>query len=513
MTADGKTPSASGGPVTGVGARPGSLVSAVERAGRVSGRRTPSDGGVADDVRAARAGLSAWLTSGREARGWTREHVARITRIPMRTLENLEDGRWSELPADVFVRGFLRSYARCVGLSIDDALAQYAGCGFAAAPVASAQAHALLDSMAPLTAPARATATPITSAPRILGTDRVDDAGASGSLPQMRPADAGQSGAMAASASGAMPASASGSMPAVEVARAVATIVLPDAPPAGGRRRHKRAPTVVTAGSRERDARGRFIRKSVEMAAVADPTIAETGAAADAAPPQLATGSVTRRRISAPVAAVAVTATPVDTIEPTSSDSASTHASIGATTIETTSFDASAIDTTSIDTTSIEARAIDTIDNGSIGAARADQTRADDSHVDADAARAASSTLTAATTTVTVVPPPSHPRFVPPPRRSVPMAAPSLVIDDDDPDDADRAREQRAQAQKDGGWRSFLPPALLDQERGGRQGGLTLAVIILLIVATLTLSYLMRRPSSTGEGVTRAPASQPVLRA
>ena len=29
-------------------------------------------------------------------------------------------------------------------------------------------------------------------------------------------------------------------------------------------------------------------------------------------------------------------------------------------------------------------------------------------------------------------------------------------------------------------------------------------VIILLIVATLTLSYLMRRPSSTGEGITRA---------
>ncbi|KAB2897450.1 MAG: hypothetical protein F9K40_12885, partial [Kofleriaceae bacterium] len=76
------------------------------------------------------------------ARGLTREHVARVTRIQLRTLERLEEGRFDELPADVFVRGFIRNYARCVGLSVDEALARYAACGFAAAPVASAQAHA-----------------------------------------------------------------------------------------------------------------------------------------------------------------------------------------------------------------------------------------------------------------------------------------------------------------------------------------------------------------------------------
>jgi hypothetical protein len=86
--------------------------------------------------------------------------------------------------------------------------------------------------------------------------------------------------------------------------------------------------------------------------------------------------------------------------------------------------------------------------------------------------------------------------------RSIPV----LAIDDDDPDAAERELEERAKRDKDGGWRSFLPPALLDQDRG-RQGGLTLAVIILLIVATLTLSYLMRRPSSTGEGVTAVPSA------
>jgi len=86
--------------------------------------------------------------------------------------------------------------------------------------------------------------------------------------------------------------------------------------------------------------------------------------------------------------------------------------------------------------------------------------------------------------------------------------APSLVIDDADPDRADRERDERDAAEPH--RVSFLPPILLDREdRSARQGGLTLAVIILLIAATLTLSYLMRRPSASGDGVTMAtvPAS------
>jgi hypothetical protein len=81
-------------------------------------------------------------------------------------------------------------------------------------------------------------------------------------------------------------------------------------------------------------------------------------------------------------------------------------------------------------------------------------------------------------------------------------AAPSLVIDDADPDRAEREQEERAAAREPHRV-SFLPPILLDREdRSARQGGLTLAVIILLIAATLTLSYLMRRPSVSGDGVT-----------
>jgi hypothetical protein len=88
---------------------------------------------------------------------------------------------------------------------------------------------------------------------------------------------------------------------------------------------------------------------------------------------------------------------------------------------------------------------------------------------------------------------------------------PSLVIDDADPDSAERELEDRVAA-KEPARRSFLPPILLDREdRSARQGGLTLAVIILLIAATLTLSYLMRRPSSSGDGVTQAEAAHDIL--
>jgi cytoskeletal protein RodZ len=48
----------------------------------------------------------------RERRGLTLLEVSRISRVPLKSLEALEDGRFDDLPGDVFSRGFLRSYAR-----------------------------------------------------------------------------------------------------------------------------------------------------------------------------------------------------------------------------------------------------------------------------------------------------------------------------------------------------------------------------------------------------------------
>lgn len=55
------------------------------------------------------------LRRAREKRQLTLKQVAGATKIPRATLELLEASNLDELPADVFVRGFIRSYARMVG--------------------------------------------------------------------------------------------------------------------------------------------------------------------------------------------------------------------------------------------------------------------------------------------------------------------------------------------------------------------------------------------------------------
>ena len=61
----------------------------------------------------------------REARSLSLDDVAKTTKIPARSLEQLEAGTFESLPADVFVRGFLRSYCRCVGLAAEDTVRAY----------------------------------------------------------------------------------------------------------------------------------------------------------------------------------------------------------------------------------------------------------------------------------------------------------------------------------------------------------------------------------------------------
>lgn len=63
-----------------------------------------------------------YLRDERERRQMPLDDVSISTRIPVHILENLEAGRWTNLPAEVFVRGFVRSYARQVGFSPEDAV-------------------------------------------------------------------------------------------------------------------------------------------------------------------------------------------------------------------------------------------------------------------------------------------------------------------------------------------------------------------------------------------------------
>ncbi|HEY8142981.1 MAG TPA: helix-turn-helix domain-containing protein [Kofleriaceae bacterium] len=91
-----------------------------------------------------------YLRAQRERASLSIEDIARVTKIPERSLRQLEEGKFEELPADVFVRGFLRSYARVVGVNADDVVRRYAMCGLDPAPVASELAQVAAEQIAAL---------------------------------------------------------------------------------------------------------------------------------------------------------------------------------------------------------------------------------------------------------------------------------------------------------------------------------------------------------------------------
>lgn len=66
-----------------------------------------------------------YLRELREERKMSVAEVSRATRVPMASVERIETDRFDELPGEVFVRGFLKSYARALGVPADDVLARY----------------------------------------------------------------------------------------------------------------------------------------------------------------------------------------------------------------------------------------------------------------------------------------------------------------------------------------------------------------------------------------------------
>src|ERR1043165_4560883 len=66
-----------------------------------------------------------YLRRHREKAQMSVEEIARSTRVPMDSVTRIEADQFDELPGEVFVRGFLKSYARAVGLPAEDVLARY----------------------------------------------------------------------------------------------------------------------------------------------------------------------------------------------------------------------------------------------------------------------------------------------------------------------------------------------------------------------------------------------------
>jgi len=66
-----------------------------------------------------------YLKSQRELRQISLEEVAAGTKIGIHLLRALEEDKWDVLPAEVFIKGFIKSYAEYIGLDPEDTILRY----------------------------------------------------------------------------------------------------------------------------------------------------------------------------------------------------------------------------------------------------------------------------------------------------------------------------------------------------------------------------------------------------
>ncbi len=74
-------------------------------------------------------GLGNLLKTERENKGFSLERVAGITRLRVHFIEALENEDWEKLPARAFIKGFIRSYARAIGLDAEEAVRVFNNAG------------------------------------------------------------------------------------------------------------------------------------------------------------------------------------------------------------------------------------------------------------------------------------------------------------------------------------------------------------------------------------------------
>jgi len=69
--------------------------------------------------------IGRYLRRERELRQVSLEELAQTTRIPLKMLQHIEDDDFAKLPGEIFARGFLKCYARALGIPPDEVLAVY----------------------------------------------------------------------------------------------------------------------------------------------------------------------------------------------------------------------------------------------------------------------------------------------------------------------------------------------------------------------------------------------------
>lgn len=66
-----------------------------------------------------------YLKHERELRGVLLQEISDNTKIPVRFLEALENNHFDKLPGEVFIKGFIRSYAKSIGTNEDEIIAVF----------------------------------------------------------------------------------------------------------------------------------------------------------------------------------------------------------------------------------------------------------------------------------------------------------------------------------------------------------------------------------------------------
>jgi len=430
-----------------------------------------------------RTSLAMWLRAGRAQRKLTLDDVARVTKIQPRILEKIEAGNLEGLPAEVFVRGFVKSFARCVGLDETEAVERYGQCANATQLPTTSVARAFVETLvaAPKTEKTAKSEPSVLTVPELLPSasmeltpiaehpDVVADIEPEIEIIEEPVVET----PVVATAS-------TGAIEVIEIDAAQSSTSIEEAPK---KKRSRKKANANGAAPRSRKKKSAAAGTGSSPVVAAQPETAETAleqTAPEGANVEVASVSAAPEAL-APEPELSFTSAP-----PSAVLRVGRSADLSADQFFAPS-DGIAIEHDVVETTS---QAIEVVEVGEVVVEPPVVTDPWQPTMPAVVATVPWKRPTSTTST-----------FRP---ALSPYALPSLVIDDADPDNAEREREDREIAK--GPQRvSFLPQILLDREdKSGRQGGLTLAVILLLIAATLTLSYLMRRPSVSGDGVTQA---------
>jgi len=69
--------------------------------------------------------FGSYLKHERKLRGVSLEEIASSTKVHIRYLRALEDNNYDDLPGEVFIKGFIRSYSKAIGANEEDLLSAY----------------------------------------------------------------------------------------------------------------------------------------------------------------------------------------------------------------------------------------------------------------------------------------------------------------------------------------------------------------------------------------------------